>query len=262
MKHGKWIIALVLILGLFAVAVPVTGTVQAARILTFDRAVQINDYQIVMEFSEPIAINLKQQNSGPYCAIRLVINEKNQFGTSKEGLVLQWKGAIEFADDKHDKLLWTIADSQLGVVSIPDITNYRGALAEYSEYEAKLCIEEIPYDTTVPAATGLLDNVTTADGEVHLSANRPTGYDGAYCPIEINYNYPIDLSKTESLVDSDVNAQIGVSTEPISKQEAADAEPKAEYDPLIVAAIFGGSGLVAIALIVIGVVVRKGRKKA
>jgi len=261
MKHGKWIISLVLIIGLCVVMVPFVGTTQAARILTFDRAVQINDYQIVMEFSEPIAINLKQTNSGPYCAIRLVTNEKNELGRSKEGTILQWKGTIEYADANHDKLLWTMADNRLGMVTVNDILNYRGALAPYSEYKAKLCIEEIPYNTTVPAATGLLDNVTTADGEVHLSANRPIGYDGAYCPIEINYNYPIDLTKTESLTKSEVSAQIGVATQTL-EPSIENAEATAEYDPLIVAVIFGGSALAAIALVVVGIVVKKRRKAA
>ncbi len=260
MKHSKWIVAFVLVLALFAVVVPHTGSVDAARILTLDRATQINDYQIVMEFSEPIAINLKQQNSGPFCAIRLVIDQKNQYGTSKEGTILQWKGTIEYADANKDKLLWTLSDSRLGVTSVSDIMNYRGQLADYAEYPARLCVEEMPYDTTVPAATGLLDNVTTLDGEVHLSANRPVGYDGAYVPIAVNFNYPIDLTKTQSLITREVDAQIGIATEPYSTStdEIIDTTP----DPIVAAAIIGGGVVLAVIMIVIGAVCAKKRRKA
>lgn len=261
MKHGKWIVTLILILGLLVVAVPAAGTVHAARILTFDRAIQINDYQVVLEFSEPIAINVKEQNSGPYVAIRMVINEKNQYGTSKEGKVLQWKGTIEYADANHDKLVWTIADNRLGVTTVNDIMNYRGQLSAYTDYKVKFCIEEVPYDTTVPAATGLLDNVTTADGEVHLSANRPIGYDGAYCPIEINYNYPLDLSQTQSLVDRVVDAQMSInagSLETPVEEVIVDTTP--EIIPSVL--IIGVGAVAAAVMVIIGAVVAKKRRKA
>lgn len=260
MKHRKWILAFVLVFALLAVVVPQADPVDAARILTMDKATQINDYQIVLEFSEPIAINLKQQNAGPYCAVRMVVNQKNQYATTEEGTVLQWKGSIEYADANKDKLLWTLADNRLGVTTVSDIINYRGQLAKYSDYAVRFCVEEMPFDTTIPAATGLLDNVTTLDGEVHLSANRPIGYDGAYVPIEVNFNYPIDLTKTQSLVSRQVDAQISVSDIPYGAQvnQIIDTTP----DPMVAAIWIGGSVLLAVAMIVIGAVCAKKRRKA
>ena len=259
MKHGKWIVALILVLGLFVLAVPSGQTAQAARVLTFDRAIQINDYQVVLEFSEPIAINLKQQNTGPYCAIRLVTNEKNELGKTKEGTILQWKGTIEYADATRDRLVWTLADNRLGVATVNDIVNYRGNLAAYSEYPVKFCVEEIPFDKTVPAATGLLDNVTTVDGEVHLAANRPIGYDGAYCPLETDYNYPLDLTKTQSLIDRVVKATMSVNTT-VENAPVEEVIVDTTPEPLVSALIIGGGAVVAAILVVIGAVIAKKRR--
>jgi hypothetical protein len=259
MKHGKWIVALILVLGLFVLAVPSGQTAHAARILTFDRAIQINDYQVVLEFSEPIAINLKQQNSGPYCAVRLVTNEKNELGKSKEGTILQWKGTIEYADSERDRLVWTLADNRLGVTTVSDIVNHRGNLASYTDYKVKFCVEEIPFDSTVPAATGLLDNVTTADGEVHLSANRPIGYDGAYCPIEVDFNYPLDPTKTQSLINRTVNATMSINTK-VENAPVDEVIIDASPEPLMAALIIGGGVVLAAIMIVIGAVIAKKRR--
>lgn len=243
---------------LFCAVLLLPRPARAARILTLDRAVWINDYQIVLEFSEPIAVNKERQNNGPYAAIRLVTGAKNQVAKTDDGKYLQWKGSLEYADATHDKLLWTLADNRLGVTDVGDILSYRGQLAPYSRYAARFCLEEIPYDSSVPAATGLLDNVTTADGEVHLSANRPVGYDGAYCPIEKDYAYPLDPAQTESLISRRVEASFSLGQ---GKEEETPAVTEQPASPLVSALIVGSGCLLAAALVGIGLAARKKERK-
>lgn len=118
MKLNKIIAALLLVVLILA-CLPVSA--QEERVLTLKRAVQVNDTQIVLEFSEPIAINLHQSNRGPYCPVRLVNSSggTTRFNNEKHLLHpqynthLQWIGSLQFLDSKHDRLIWTLTSSTL-----------------------------------------------------------------------------------------------------------------------------------------------------
>ena len=101
MKFNKIIAALLLVVLVLA-CLPVSA--QQERVLTLKRAVQVNDTQIVLEFSEPIAINLHQQNRGPYCPIRLIsssggttrFNNEKHLQHPNYNTILQWQGSLRF----------------------------------------------------------------------------------------------------------------------------------------------------------------------
>ena len=62
----KWLA----ILAVAVLALGLTLPAGAADELTLTRAVKINDTQIALEFSEPIAVNLREENRGPFMAVR------------------------------------------------------------------------------------------------------------------------------------------------------------------------------------------------
>lgn len=251
-----FLLALALFLGIFSVAgLPAQKAQAADRLLTFDRAIQVDDYHIVLEFSEPIAINLKGMNRGPHCSIRIVgSNYSLQWkGAVTYGTALQWQGSLEYLDSKHDRLVYTLTATTLGVTCIADITNFRGELAKYSKFSAAFCLEEVPFETEELINNGLLDNITTADGEEYLWSNRPGGWDGSYQPIEIDYSYPADFSKTESVerIPERTESAIALGTGVAQEDEpVVETVTVVKNDPVVFCLLIGG-GLVVGALIAI-----------
>lgn len=201
MKMKKIIITLLAVLVLLA-CLPVSA---ANNELVLKRAVQINDRQIVMEFSEAVAINLHGDNRGPYIAVRLVNNSGGTTRYDRADVLdpsynnpLQWTGSIEFADEKHDRLIWTIStSSRFGINTVRDIVNYSGALADYTDRRVAIAIEEVPFDETVVAAGDGICNISNEAGDVFLTPTLPSGWERIVVPIEVNYSYPIDLAKCE-----------------------------------------------------------------
>jgi hypothetical protein len=110
MKFKKRIAA-VLMMACVLALFPLVKPVAAADTLTLNRAVAINDNQIVLEFSEPIAVNLNGSNRGPWCALRLV-GENDTLawsgGAENAGTALQFPGTMMFLDSKHDRIIWSM----------------------------------------------------------------------------------------------------------------------------------------------------------
>lgn len=262
---------------LLLVAVLLTGfTVSAAeRKLTLDRAVQINDTQIILEFSEPIAINKYQENVGPFTAIRLLTDgQPTRISDAKSlyyGEYLQWAGSLEYVDSKHDRLVWTIYQSAVGVDTIEEIRNYTGELANYKHLPMALTLEEYPYDTDHRFVDNAICNVTTRDGSVYLTPSLPSGWEKCNLFIEVDYSYPVDLSATESVVEGISfdrqllfrGSEIDV-TEPVDESVTVPEEEPVRVlknEPWIIAAILGGSVAVFALLLAIALIVRKKRKE-
>ncbi len=270
MKMKKIIVALLAILAIIA-GLPVSA---AQRELTFERAVQINDTQIVLEFSEPVAVNIHGNNRGPYVAIRLV----NGLGggtlfdktTDKDPLYkknLQWPGMLQYLDEKHDRLLWTMTSggTSFGVTTINDIVNYKGVLADYSDRRVAIVIEEVPFDETKVTANDAIDNITTEDGEVYLTPTYPAGWERVTAPFTVNYSYPADLNKvqsTELFASSDTYAVPIL--EPGDITDLEDNKNSVvrvlKNNTIITAAILGGGALLCVAMIVTSLIVRKKRR--
>lgn len=260
---------------LLLVAVLLTGfTVSAAeRKLTLDRAVQINDTQIILEFSEPIAINKYQENVGPFTAIRLLTDGQptriNDIKSLYYGEYLQWAGNLEYVDSKHDRLVWTIYQSAIGIDTIEEIRNYVGELANYKHLPMALTVEEYPYDTDHRFVDNAICNVTTRDGAVNLTPTLPSGWEKCNMFIEVDYSYPVDLSATESVVEgisfdrqllfrgSEINGE-----DPMDEPVTLPEEPMLmlKNEPWIIAAILGGSVVMVVLWFVIALIVRKKRK--
>ncbi len=263
MNMKKIIVALLLMLTMLA-CLPVSAAEE--RKLTLDRVVQINDMQLILEFSEPVAINYHDVNRGPYCAVR--IRKANQGVTrvqsgQYQNQYLQWDGSLQYVDDKHDRLVWTMTTGKIDANSITDIRNYNGILQDYKEQLVSFTIEEVPYDQSGGYTNNAIDNVTTEDGEVYLTPTRPAGYEAVNMPIEVNFNYKVDLSNVESVTRPETYdhalLEQGAGT---AVEETPAVAQVVKNDPLILAAILGGGALVCAALIVIAVVIAKKRKAA
>lgn len=246
----------------------------AERTLTLDRVVQINNNQLVLEFSEPIAVNLKGENYGPWCAIRLNDGSGQPVRINDDtsvyyGEYLQWAGSIQFTDSRHDRLHWTLSDlGHIGVNSITDISSFSGALADFSHLQVAFALEEVPYDAEAVYVDNAVCNITTADGEVYLRPTLPNGWEKCNLPITVNYGYRVDLSALESVeIAKTYDYDLVVNGSALDIEENVDEQsPEVQLvrslrnDPLILAAIIGGSVVLSTLLIVIGVIIKK--KKA
>ena len=245
--------------------------VQAAdRKLTLDRAVAISDTQIILEFSEPIAINKFDSNYGPYISVRLVnssggvvriMDDKSPY----YGTYLQWTGNTQYVDRKHDRVLFTMFGSVFGVDTLSGIMNYDGMLSEFSEYKVAIVVEEVPYDTAGHYGDNQVCNITTRDGEICLTPTRHTGYESCVLPIEVNYGYKVDLSMVEGTAEKAEPVSWGYSLVTLAdgteqfeiEEEATPVIDVKKNDPIIVLAILGGSALICAALIVISVIMKR-----
>ncbi len=271
MKMKKIWIALLLVVAILT-ALPVSA---AERQLTLDRAVQINDTQIVLEFSEPIAINLEQLNRGPYAVIRLVSNGDSvritDMSSKYYGLYLEWQGNLEFVDRRHDRLIWTLDSNEFGVKTIHDIRNYAGDLADYSKYKVAMTLEEVPYDTQSKYTDDAICNITTLDGKVHLTPTHPHLKETCNLAIEEDYTYWINRNAVESTKDV-----IGYSSDLVVRGDEVEIEEPVietetkevvienvwtlKNDPYVIAVILSAPVLVGLIWIIVALIVRK--KKA
>lgn len=230
------------------------------RILTLERAVQIDDYHIVLEFSEPITINYHGDNRGPHCSIRVVGDNYTLKWTGQVNYstALQFNGALEYVDDKHDRLLFSLTSRTFGIAKISDITGFKGELEPYAKYKTAMCLEEVPFKTNTLVNNGHLDNITTADGEVFLWSNRPGGWDGCYSEIVIDYSYKIDFDKTESIENFiEHDTPVFALGTPAVEEVEPEPIPVVQNDPLIVALWLVGGALVGGALTAVGLIIRK-----
>ncbi len=268
----KKIIVSLLLVALMLACLPVSA---AERKLTCDAVYQVNDMQIVIEFSEPIAFNLNGSNAGPGVMLRMLSNigsmaHVSDIKSPNYGNPMQWNGTLQYLDSKHDRLIWTFTQiGYMGCQSIADIQNRVGELGEpaYDSYVLAFVIEEEPF---IKPGTDLgICNITTEDGEVALTPTKPTGYEKLAIEPVINYSYPIDKNKIEGITrgsssftfEYDGGSVINPGElESLSKENEELKMEVVKNDPIILAVILGGSVLLCALLIVAGIVVRKKRK--
>lgn len=115
-------------------------------------------------------------------AIRMIDKEGNLMWSGKENLSqpYQWSGKWEWEDKTHTSFIWTMTQTNLGASTIYDLANWKGVLQKYkNEGTWMFVIEELDKgDYKVGRHNGLVDNVTTKDGTIHLLSTYSKGYDG------------------------------------------------------------------------------------
>lgn len=274
MKMKKYLILLLLVLLLMS-CLPASAAQN--RRLTLERAVMINDNQIVLEFSEPVAYALHAKYL-PYSCIRMVtdtggvgvVGQADTNDPNNIGKYLQWGGRLQFVDDKHDRVVWTFNNmGHLGCNSAADVMARTGLLGleKFQKYHMVFCIEELPDEE--PATDAKVINITTADGEVFLQPTRCQGWEAVLVPITINRGYAVNAEKFEDVgtgqsgfkVTYDAPVLALGNLEPLADTtEKINVETVVRNEPIMVAAILGGSLLVSTALIVVSVLLRKKKK--
>jgi len=194
----KKLVAFILALCLLA-ALPLA--IQAEeKAVTMDRVIMVNDTQLVMEFSEPIAVRLNEETE-PWVSVRAVKPGQGNPQRADDGVTyLQWQVGLMYLDAKHDRLLGTLQGSALGVTSLTDILNWKGALVPYADrgWEMQLVFEE-KNSKGDGGNDGLVCNVTNADGSVMLTGVKGGGYESARLPITVDTKYAIDMTKVEPI---------------------------------------------------------------
>ena len=282
MKMKRFIITLLLL----AILLSCVGVSATERRLTMDRAIMINDSQIVVEFSEPIAMNKFETHpwaTAPWISVRLVdssggLQRITDAKSPYYDVRTQWAGSVMYVDSKHDRLIFTFTEDALGVNTLMGVINREGLLADFEKCNVVFSLEEVPYDAAGHYSDGRVCNVTTRDGEVYLTPTRFNGYESCNIPIEIDYNYKVDLSATEptqekkeivfdySLAavadDATIADEAAEEAERLDIQQEKPMDRVLKNDPILVAAILGGSALLSLLLVVIAVVIRKKRRAA
>lgn len=194
----KKIVACILTLCLLA-ALP--WAVQAQEnAVTLDRVVMVSNTQLIMEFSEPIAVCLNEKTE-PWVSVRAVKAGQGNPQRADDGVTyLQWQIGLMYLDAKHDRLLGTLQGTALGMTSLADILNWKGALAPYANrgWEMQLIFEE-KNSVGDGGNDGFVCNVTNAAGTVMLTGVKGIGYESVRMPISVDTGYAFDASKAEPI---------------------------------------------------------------
>lgn len=243
--------------------------------LTVKRVVQVGKNQIVVEFSEPIAVALTQAR-GPFMALRLVTKGGNAAIKTDDGKsYLQWLFSAQYLDSKHDRLLCTMSSVALGVDTIDGIRTFQGELAQYANrnWELRFVIEEYPDDKTNYSDCGVC-NITTPDGSKMLFPTHIGGYEAVASLVEIDLNYAFDPTLAESTqivvgLDADTIVMIDGAEYRAAQEEEDDTVDTivktveiVKNDPLVIALVLGGGVLLSLVIVLIAVLVTKKRKAA
>jgi|GEM_PF-996480 len=148
----------------------------------------INESQLRISFSHRVEIQ-----GSPYMAIGYVGEDYTLLTYRDRGInYAQWDGKWEWENDSHTSIIWTKTTNTHGCRTIGDIVNKIGLLKWlYPNAKVMFRIE----DTTTGKFghtrwNELVDNVSTANGTIHLSANAPGGNDRCW----------IGLKNTEMLM--------------------------------------------------------------
>ncbi len=213
--------------------------------LSVTRCVQISDSQLLIEFSQPVAINLNGTNRGPWIALRVVDRENTlQY---VDGQPLQYQGDCRFVGSTHDVIIFEYDNAT-------DIINFKGDYEKFyaEDLKVKMCIEEVPFNSE-EFDDELLDNVTTADGSIRLGgANGQPGWDGVYTEIEKDFDHKIDSTSLEPLTGID-NFEYG------KVLAVGDAVPPQSEQNKTSIWVYAGVGVILIGICLFAVI-RKARK--
>ncbi len=191
---------LAFLLALIALVSLFSFNVSAADEVTVKRVVAIDDYNIVVEFSEGVALNLNGATIGPWIAIRIMDGSSLLFEGPNP---CQIGGTCTFlSDGKNDRMIFTMdTNNAIGVSSIPALLNLEGDLSRFEGYDIKFCIEEIHAKIGATPKDYKVENVTNLDGTVALTATtdveQDAHYEGYYGDIEFDSAYELYPAEEE-----------------------------------------------------------------
>ncbi|MBE6637062.1 MAG: hypothetical protein E7618_04600 [Ruminococcaceae bacterium] len=179
--------------------------------LTITSAVLMNEYQVIITFSEPVVFNRNGDSTGPMASVRLV-DDNYELQRHDNGQVLQWVGILDYVDDKHDRLLFTVTASTLKIESLRDVFERNGVLKAYDKLKVTFCLEEVKF--TAGGVDRFLENVTNENGTVRLNANYYTGVDRLFVPLTMALDENADLSARETIFRGrrDMDVTVGTSS--------------------------------------------------
>lgn len=137
--------------------------------VTLDKAELINDTQIEMTFSEPIAIT-----GAPYAFLRLV--DANYNVITLNGTPVQFGGTFRFHATDRSKLIYTLNVSKANITldnSLIDILQFKNEKLESFKsggYSWQVCVAEQKADGVTILTNNLVDNVKALDRNKKLAA--------------------------------------------------------------------------------------------
>lgn len=154
-------------------------------------ATVINESQLRITFSQRVNIN-----GDVYMGLCYVDDDYNllsHLGLNKS--YPQWGGSWKWENESHTSIIWTMNAGMYGCKTISDIANKKGILADlYADAKMQLRIEEKDSkEFHAVGWTGLVDNISTMDGKIHLSA-KGNGMDRHF----------INVNNTKALVGDEV----------------------------------------------------------
>lgn len=167
----------------------------------------ISDTQIRVSFSQPVIL---EKERAPFMAIRMIDKEGNLMWSGKENLSqpYQWSGTWEWEDETHQSFIWTMTQTNLGASTIYDLANWKGVLQKYKEEGTWMfVIEELDKgDFKVGRHNGLVDNVTTKDGTIHLLSTYSKGLDGILTALDTSklVGPEVELLSAQALDDQTI----------------------------------------------------------
>lgn len=145
--------------------------------VTVEYAKVVGRNQIEFKFSEPVNLNAAGVSAGYY--IRLV-NSANEAGSNAAGKPYSWAGTVS-ATGEDTVYLFTLTDFNLGLRGIADIFSLLRTDEAAAGLTPKLALSQ-----SLPAGTGelkgLVDNISSLDGNRFLLSNRPA-FDGCFTEI-------------------------------------------------------------------------------
>ncbi len=146
----------------------------------------INDMQIRVSFSEPVAIH-----GNPYIAFRYIDEETDRVyynGDEYNRAPVQFGGKWEWANNAHTAIIWTMyGNATFGACNLYDIINYRHALESMTGRKMQFCLEEkTDADFAKVGQNNRIDNISSLDGKNHLVANLAGDSDGLYLDLNMN----------------------------------------------------------------------------
>ena len=230
----------------------------AADELVIEKVVAIDDYNIVVEFSDSVAFNLNGAAIGPWIAIRIMDGSAL---VSEGSNPCQIGGTCTFlSDGKSDRMIFTMdTNNAIGVTSIPALLNFEGDLSRFSDYEVMFCIEEIHAKVGATPKDYLVENVTTTDGVTALKATtdveQDAHYEGCYTPIEIDTEYELyPEDETETPVAEESAAEESETTPNNgggSLSFVETAQPQVIIPSWVMPSLYAAAGLCLILLVII-----------
>ena len=285
MKKFRLITALVLVLGL-VVCLPfaVQAQEETFREIYLEKAYQVSDTQIVVEFSEPIKINQK----APWMDIRM---------TNQSGLIVgvydsvgnqtgyyQWSIEAQYLNADHDKLIFTMTGEAYGCDTISELLAGNGIYSDDAKvnadikekikngtYRFLLGLEELYLTSPNEVLNdGMLKNICAEDDEtVFVWPTRLDAGEAVHAWLDELEAMPAGLVVDEALFEGlsgiGQNWEFDVMALGTEKTEEAleDTITKiVKNDPVVIAIILSAGVVVAAVLIVTFVLASKKRKAA